>query len=122
MSGLSRRQWLYGLLTLGGVVGAVLLSLLSHNPAKLPGVALGSPALLYLEKAAAGFTAYLLAMVVVVRAFDGDLPSELRGLKYAVSESKTKTADGIKQLADADAQMRERIDGIEALLGIMEPE
>jgi hypothetical protein len=116
------QRWLFGILALAGVAGAVLLSVLSGNPGRLPGVALGSPALLYVEKAAACFTAYLLALVVVVRAFDGELPSELRGLKYTVRESTTEAARGISDLSKAHEDLRQRIDGIDALLGIADPE
>jgi len=113
---------LFGGLALGGVVGAVLLSLLSINPARLPGLALGSPALLYVEKAVACFTAYLLVLVVVVRAFDGDLPSELRGLKWAVHEGRAQAAEGIDGLVDANEALHERIEAIEAVVGISDEE
>jgi hypothetical protein len=119
---LSGRQWTFGVLAILGVAGSIALSLASHIPAELPGVALGSPALLYVERAVASFTAYLLALVVVVRAFDGDLPSELRGLKYDIKESRETAAEGITDLSAANLELRERLENLEALLGVSEAE
>jgi hypothetical protein len=65
-----------------GVAVSLSVALRDGNPGNLPGVALGSSALLCVEKATACFTAYLLFLVVVVRAFAGELPSELRGVRY----------------------------------------
>jgi hypothetical protein len=118
----AHRRWLFGLLALLGVVGSVVLSSLSATPANLPGIALGSEALLYVEKTVAAFSAYLLVLVVVVRAFDGDLPSELRGLKYDIQEGRETAAEGIIELSAANAELRERLDNVEALLGIADSE
>lgn len=51
----------------------------------LPGVALGSEAILVVERIAALFAAWLLAVVVMGRALGGQLPSEIsgRGVRYA---------------------------------------
>jgi Sec-independent protein translocase protein TatA len=117
------RHWALGGLTLLGVVGATALSLLSGTPTPLPGVALGAPALLYLERAAAGFTVYLLVLIVLVHAFvDGKLPDEVRGLKYNLRETQEETSEAIDRLAEANEQLRERVEALEALLRIDDDE
>jgi hypothetical protein len=100
---------LLGLLALVGVTGSLLLSLAGGRPATLPGVALGSTALLYVEKATACFTAYLLVLVVVARAFDGQLPSELRGVRFSDGDAKGE----IQRLANVERELRDRLDHIE---------
>jgi hypothetical protein len=107
---------LLGLLVLVGVVGSLLVSLLGGRPATLPGVALGSTAVLYVEKATACFSSYLLVLVVVVRAFAGDLPSELRGVKYAVESNEGDAGGGMERLSLAEAELRDRIANIERVV------
>ncbi len=68
----------------GMYVAGLVASVLYGVPAKLPGVALGLPALLHLERAAA-----VLAVIGVVSIFAymtslGHLPSQLGNIGYAV--------------------------------------
>jgi hypothetical protein len=51
----------------------------------LPGIALGSEAILIVERIAMLFATWLLVVVVLVRALAGDLPVEIsgRGIRYA---------------------------------------
>ena len=105
---------LLGLAVLLGVVGSLLAALISGSSATLPGVALGSPALLYVEKATACFTGYLLFLVVVVRASSGELPSELRGVRY---ESRhDPLAKSVEDDAVAGAELRERLRYLERVV------
>jgi Tfp pilus assembly protein PilO len=72
---------------------AALAAGLISTPPRLPGAALGSVLLLRVEWALALFAALLLAIVVLVRAWYGLLPSEIsgRGVRYAEAY-ETQTA------------------------------
>lgn len=111
-----RARRLYGALVLFGLLGAMVLSVESGRPDELPGIALGSAGLLCVEKAAGAFAAYLFVLVVVVRAFAGELPSEVRGLKYAVGETRAETAGGITKLAAAQVRLGRRLGRVEELV------
>lgn len=65
------------------IVGAVFLIALPTDD--LPGVALGSEAILVVERIAMLFTVWLLGLIVIARALAGELPIEIsgRGLRYA---------------------------------------
>lgn len=81
-----------GLLVLAGLAGSGLANLFWIDPpgdGALPGVALGSQALLVVERAVAFFAAWLLVLVVVAQAFRGRLPTEIsgRGVRYADAEA-----------------------------------
>jgi hypothetical protein len=54
----------------------------------LPGIALGSQALLVAERAIAFFAIWMLVLVVAVQALEGRLPIEIsgRGVRYADSD------------------------------------
>lgn len=94
-------------------------SLAGGIPKSLPGVALGSPALLYAERTVAFFAALLLALVVLVRAFQGRLPSELsgRGVKYAEREAteeiRDTTATALEGLEVAYRELATRVEALE---------
>jgi hypothetical protein len=64
---------------------AVVLGIALPNPHSLPGPALGSQELLWVERAILFFYGFLLLFVPVLRAFEGVLPIELstRGARYA---------------------------------------
>ncbi len=106
---------LLGSLVVAGIAGSLLLSLAGGHPAVLPGAALGSTALLYIEKATACFTSYLLVLVVAARAFAGDLPSELRGIRYAVDKGYDESG-ALGRLVAADEGLHERINQIERVV------
>lgn len=111
MTALTERL-LLGSLAVLGIAGALTLALVGGRPATLPGVALGSPALLYIERATATFTAYVLGLVIVVRAFDGELPSELRGVRYGDGGAKRE----FERLADVERELRDRLDNVERVV------
>jgi hypothetical protein len=93
---------------------AIVLSAASHTPDELPSVALASEAVLYVEKAVALFVAFLLAFVVIVRSFAGELPTEIRGLKYELNRTKSETAVMIDELAEANLRLRRRVEHLES--------
>jgi hypothetical protein len=64
---------------------AVVLGIALPVPHSLPGAALGSKELLWLERALLFFYGFLLLFVPVLRALEGVLPIELstRGARYA---------------------------------------
>jgi hypothetical protein len=79
------------------IVTAVLVSLVEGSPDRLPGVALGSPVLLHVERAAA-FFAIVVAIVSVLReAWRGRLPTQLTtaGLAY---EADVAAAEAVERL------------------------
>src|SRR5262245_57835548 len=71
------------------VVVSVMGSLLTTTPRPLPGVALGSIPLLHVLRSLIFFAAGLAVLVVLRRAWEGQLPSEMStsGLKYGVGEA-----------------------------------
>ena len=111
-----------------GIGLAVLLalalgaSLVTGMPEKLPGVALGSPVVLHAERVVAIFAAALLVLVVLVRAFQGMLPTELsgRGVKYAQREAteeiRDATATALEGLQTAQRVLAARVDALEDVL------
>jgi hypothetical protein len=112
----SHGRALLGSLLLASAAVAIGLAWRDSPPARLPGVALGSPLLLHFEKAAAFFTVILLGVVVIVRAFQGDLPSELRGLKYTLHNSETDTSNVVDGLTDLTETLERRLDAVEERL------
>jgi hypothetical protein len=68
---------------IASIFGAVFLIELPGDD--LPGVALGSEAILVIERIVMLFTVWLLGLLVTARALAGELPIEIsgRGLRYA---------------------------------------
>jgi len=100
-----------GFATAVALLACVVITLLAGVPAKLPAVALGSDALLHVERAIALFVGYLAIAVVLVRSWEGQLPDEIsgRGLKYAARELKIETREAIAGLRDHAAVTSEEI-------------
>ena len=93
----------------------------------MPGVALGSPLVLYVERAAALFGVLLLVFTIVVYAWRGVLPTQIssRGVGYA--EAKDKTEESLDELRDASRsstkalrQTRKEIKELSKRLGTLE--
>jgi hypothetical protein len=115
---LSRRGTVVAVLVLGGLIASVVvgISLMDHPTADdLPGIALGSELVLAVERSAALFVAWLLALVVVDRALMGQLPSEMsgRGVKYAdgarTDQAVLEVQAGIGKLDDEMAELRDEV-------------
>lgn len=86
-----------GVLVLVGVAVSGLTNLFwidGSSEDALPGVALGSQALLMVERAMAFFAAWLLVLIVVAQAFKGRLPTEIsgRGVRYADADAAQAAA------------------------------
>lgn len=111
-------SWLGSGVTLVLVL-ALVASLASGTPDPLPGVALDSPVLLHAERTAAFFAGLLLALVVIIRGFQGRLPSELsgRGVKYAeregTEEIRDTTATALEGLEAAHRALTSRVEALE---------
>jgi hypothetical protein len=93
---------------LGSVAAAIVLAVLIATPRELPGAALGSVLVLRVEWAVALFAALLLAIVVLARAWEGRLPSEIsgRGVKYA---DAVKTQTAVDESAEALRELRGQV-------------
>lgn len=77
---------------------AAMVGPLEERP--LPGVALGSPALLLAERTVAFFAIWLIVLVVCSQALEGRLPTEIsgRGVRYADAEKTQGTVGGIHEI------------------------
>jgi hypothetical protein len=88
------------------VVAGVLL--IGDPVGRLPGIALGSEAILVAERVAVLFAMWLVALVVVARALAGDLPIEVsgRGVRYAdLDVSQDELLDSRRAIRDLDRQV-----------------
>lgn len=108
----------------GLLVGALLSGLAGPPEGSLPGVALGSVALLLVERAVAFFAAWMIVLVVVAQAARGRLPIEIsgRGVRYAEAqpvEDKQATVERASRRHDAEIrQLREAVMRIEKRLRV----
>jgi hypothetical protein len=89
-----RGKWTVRTLVAGGLVVCVTGNALVDASLEMPGVALGSPAILFLERTAVLFTAWLLLLVVLTQAWRGLLPVEIsgRGVRYAEASRARESA------------------------------
>jgi hypothetical protein len=104
---------------LAGVFVAAVMTGATGAPARLPDVALSSAVLFHLERALAFLAAYTAILVLVIRAWSGQLPSELsaQGLKYTEGVGVAAQAwDEIaQQLEIARSERADLLKRIEAL-------
>lgn len=89
-------------LVLAGLGAAVVLALFSPMPSRLPGVALGSHAVLSVERAVAVFAAWMLVLMVVAQALRGELPAEVsgRGIRYADAEVTRRAVGDLRRAVE----------------------
>jgi hypothetical protein len=89
-----------GVAAAGGALAAAVVTCVTSLPAPLPAIALGSDVLLHVERGLATLGGYLVLLVVLSRAWNGQLPTEFstQGLKYA----SDRTFQGL-DLAEAEA-------------------
>jgi hypothetical protein len=101
-----KRRAGYTFLVVAIGVASYWLATRAGMPARLPGVALGSEELLVAERVAATFAILFLAALVLVRAFQGELPQELsgRGVKYANSDAVDELRDRLDVQLEAHDQ------------------
>jgi hypothetical protein len=93
---------------------AVLVSALYGVPKTLPGVALGWPLLLHIERAAGALGAVGAVALVAWRAAHGEFPIKFGQLEYPAKEADAEARK-------ATAAQEERLQSVEAILGIGPP-
>ncbi len=96
----------YARFLIAAFVIAAAVAFIGGAPDKLPGVAMGSKVLLYVERALAIMLAVFLVFVVLARAWRGQLPDEIsrEGFKYgSVSPETVKEATGAAE-QDSDSE------------------
>ena len=117
----SRRGTAVAVLVIGGLVVITIagIFLIESPVGGLPGVALGSGAILVVERIATLFAAWLLVLVVVARALTGELPIEIsgRGLRYA--DAATAQA-GLDDSERAFERVREEIAALQEVIAIFD--
>lgn len=111
-----RRGLAIRVLVPGGLALSALLNLWIDAPrGGLPGIALGSEALLAVERTAAFFLAWMLALVMLAESCRGRLPLEIsgRGVRYAdvpTSQANVQEArDQIERLKDEITVQRDEM-------------
>jgi hypothetical protein len=98
---------------------ALVITLWSDVPRPLPGIALGSEALFYLERGVATFAALVIVISLLGRGLKGELPSQVSttGLTYpeSLGRAVTGSEDAISALAarvdklDEDLRTRDEV-------------
>lgn len=93
----------------GGLALALVANLwIETPPAGAPGVAFGSETVLVVERTAALFAAWMVALVVLTESWRGQLPLEIssRGVRYADAAATHTSVDAAsKVLADLQVQL-----------------
>jgi hypothetical protein len=117
----SRRGTAVAVLVVGGLVMSMIagIFLIESPTGGLPGVALGSEAILVIERIATLFAAWLLALVVVVRTLTGELPIEIsgRGLRYA---DAVTAQDGLVDSETVFERVDEEIRALQGAIAALE--
>jgi hypothetical protein len=90
--------------------GALVITLLSNVPDPLPGVALGSEPLFYIERGVAVFGALVIAVGLLGRGLRGELPSQVSTTGLGYSE-KIERAVGSSD--SAIAALTSRVDRLD---------
>jgi hypothetical protein len=109
-----------GIVAIAAAAGAILVTVVGGTPARLPGVALGSPVLLHVERALALFAVAIAALSVVLQAVRGRLPVEFStsGLRYeaeAADDAAAAVADLQAQFDDLEATIAALAERLDAL-------
>jgi hypothetical protein len=101
------------------LTAAVAISLVTGAPRDLPDVALSSTVLFHVERSVAVLAGFVAVLVLVIRAWSGQLPTELstQGLKYGASDSTAAGAlDHIAlEWEAARAELADVLDRLDAL-------
>lgn len=104
---------------MGGMAGSAGVNLWIEPQDTLPGVALGSHALLIAERSVAFFSIWLLGLVVIAQAIRGRLPIEIsgRGIRYADGPATLTLADradaGIEELLLEVGKQRDELTALQ---------
>jgi hypothetical protein len=113
------------LASLTAFAGALAITLLSGVPHPLPGIALGSLPLFYIERGVAAFAALVIAISLLGRGLKGELPSQVSttGLTYPESLERAVTSSDLAMGALAsrvdklDEDLRKRDEVMRLLAG-----
>ncbi len=101
------------------LVVSAAASLLGGTPPELPSIALGSAVVLHAECVLAMFVGGLFVVVVLARAWTGELPTGVsgRGVQYTPATTteaiRDTVAEALEELAAAQTELRERLDALE---------
>lgn len=102
------------------LVAAIVAAAVVGQPDRLPGVALGSAVVLFVERVLAVFAALLFILLVFERAWAREqLPEEIsgRGVKYASAETAEELRRRVEelsgQLLEALEQLDDRVSALE---------
>lgn len=120
-----RRTRAVPLASLTAFAGALAITLLSGVAHPLPGVALGSVPLFYIERAVAAFATLVIAISLLGRGLKGELPSQVSttGLTYPESLERAVTSSDLAMGALAsrvdklDEDLRKRDEVMRLLAG-----
>ncbi|MEA2438218.1 MAG: hypothetical protein QOF65_2774 [Thermoleophilaceae bacterium] len=98
-----------------GAAAAIAATAATGTPSTLPDIALACPALLHLERTLAFLAVYLVLLMVVSRAWSGELPSAVstQGVTYSANEAKDATSETVKALWAELALLRVRVNQLE---------
>lgn len=104
------------------VATAVTVPFWMDAPKRLPGVALGSEALLHVERALALLLALLLVLVVLVRGWQGQLPKALsgRGIEWPAAEVASATKDATTAFEQGSRALQTQIDALQEQIDLLE--
>lgn len=107
-----RDRWLAIIVALV-FVASLALSLAHGTPSKLPGVALGWPALLHVERAAAAAVVIAVAAVVLFQLWQGRLPTKLPGGVEFPERAEVAVERNVReQLIQVEREARAAFDGL----------
>lgn len=117
MAARDRRSTVVRVGTIAAFAVAVGVCAAAKPPTALPSIALGSTVVLAAERVTALMIAFVLLAVILDRGMRGDLPIELRGVKYAdreaADELARKTSQALLELADAIEALDARLENQE---------
>jgi uncharacterized membrane protein len=85
-----------------GMIAAAVITATAATPSLLPAIALSSTMLFHLERGAACFAVYVFVLVILIRAWRGELPSEMssQGVKYASPDEQGLAVSTLLAMAD----------------------
>jgi hypothetical protein len=97
------------------LVAALTITVTTGAPSTLPDIALNSEVLFHAERAAALLAAWVFVLVILTRAWAGELPSELsgQGIKYSGERTREATEDAVAAILDDLGRLERRIERLE---------
>jgi hypothetical protein len=115
-------------LTILGAIAAILITVLSGVPDKLPGIALGSTALLYFERWVAAMAATVIGIMLLTRGLKRETPSQASAtgvgypdkVKEAVQESDTALSTLSARVDKLDGALKRQETSSRVLLSVVE--